>query len=214
MRRALARRGDQRLARGGIQSTITRTNADGSTDIFGGGAAQRSAAATVPVTGPTGSVAASVAAVSGALGYAWFWGAPSAEALGAITPINSVVITGAAAGTQTAASLGSSDRSTNALAFDGLLTQAFKAGSGATIVTMPSGTPGVGTPLTADGAGGIVEIDAVLKQMWDLYRLSPDTIWVNSQEGLNLSRKILQGSATAPSNSSSPPPRTRSAAAS
>ena len=31
--------------------------------------------------------------------------------------------------------------------------------------------------------------------MWDVYRLSPDTIWVNSQEALNLSKKILQGSA-------------------
>ncbi|WP_053078380.1 hypothetical protein [Methylobacterium tarhaniae] len=180
---------------GGIQSTITRTNADGSTDIFGGGAAQRSAAATVSVTGPTGSVAASVAALSGALGYAWFWGAAGSELLGAITSINSVTITATATGTQTAASLGAADRSTNALAFDGLLTQALKAGSGATIVTMPSGVPGVGTPLTADGAGGVVEIDAVLKTMWDTYRLSPDTIWVNSQEALNLSKKILQGSA-------------------
>jgi hypothetical protein len=180
---------------GGIQSTITRTNADGSTDIFGGGAAAKSAAATVAVTGPTGSVAASVAVVSGALGYAWFWGAAGSETLGAITTINSIAITAAAAGTQTAASLGATDRSTNALAFDGFLTQAFKAGSGATVYTMPSGTPGVGTPLTADGAGGIVEIDVILKQMWDVYRLSPDTIWVNSQEALNLSKKILQGSA-------------------
>ena len=30
--------------------------------------------------------------------------------------------------------------------------------------------------------------------MWDNYRLSPDTIWVNSQEALNISKKILAGS--------------------
>ncbi len=93
---------------GGIQSTITRTNADGSTDVFGGGAAARSAAATVATTGATGSIAASVDPVPGALGYAWFWGAAGAEVLGAITTINSVLITAAAAGTQTAASLGAS----------------------------------------------------------------------------------------------------------
>ena len=53
---------------GGVQSQITRTNADGSTDIFGGGAAQKSANATVAVTGPSGVVAAVVATVRGALG--------------------------------------------------------------------------------------------------------------------------------------------------
>jgi hypothetical protein len=31
--------------------------------------------------------------------------------------------------------------------------------------------------------------------MWDNYRLSPDTMWVSSQEVLNISKKILQGSA-------------------
>ena len=59
---------------GGVQGQITRTNADGSSDVFGGGSARQSANATVGVTGPTGSVTASVAPVSGALGYAWFWG--------------------------------------------------------------------------------------------------------------------------------------------
>lgn len=181
---------------GGIQATITRTNADGSTDTFGGGSAQKSAAATASVTGTTGSATATLAAVSGALGYAWFWGVAGSEVLGAITSINSVAITAAATGTQTAASLPSSDNSTNSLAFDGLLTQAFKSNSGAYIVQQLTGSAGVGTPLTADGAGGIEEIDAVLKHMWDTLRLSPDTIWVNSQEALNISKKILAGNST------------------
>ena len=55
---------------------------------------------------PSGSIAATVAPVTGALGYAWFWGAAGSEVLGAITTINSLVITANAAGTQTAASLG------------------------------------------------------------------------------------------------------------
>ena len=59
----------------------------------------------------------------------------------------------------------------------------------------PQTTSGTGTPLTSDGSGGIVEIDATLKQMWDAHRLSPDTIWVSSQEALNVSRKIVSGAA-------------------
>lgn len=181
---------------GGIQAQINRTNADGSTDSFGGGAAQKSANATVVVTANQ-QVAASVAAVQGAAGYAWFWGTAGSEVLGAITSINSVSITAAATGTQTAASLPSTDYSTNNLIFDGLLTQALKTGQNAYVAIQPTGTAGVGTPLTADGAGGIVEIDTALKNRWDNYRLSPDTIWVNSQEAWNISKKILSGNSNA-----------------
>lgn len=182
---------------GGVQGQISRTNADGSSDTFGGGVAMKSANATVTTTGATGSISATVTPVSGALGYAWFWGAGGAETLGAITTINSVVIGASATGTQTAASLGVNDNSNNLLAFDGLIYQAVKPGSGSYIYTMASGTAGTGTPLTSDSAGGIIEIDTVLKYMWDHYRLSPDTMWVNSQEALNISRKILSGSQTA-----------------
>ena len=43
-------------------------------DTFGGGAAQKSANATVAVTGSTGSVTATVAVKPGAFGYAWYLG--------------------------------------------------------------------------------------------------------------------------------------------
>lgn len=179
---------------GGIQASIARTNADNSTDTFGGGAARKSAAATVVTTGTTGSITATVVPVSGAMGYAWFWGAAAAERLGAITTINSVVITAAATGTQLASDLPAADWSQNALAFDGLVYQAVKPGSGAYLLSMPTGVAGAGTPLLADGSGGIVEIDLVLKSMWDNYRLSPDTMWVSSQEAANISKKVLMGS--------------------
>jgi hypothetical protein len=183
---------------GGIQASISRTNADASVDVFGGGAAQKSANATASVaSGTTGSIAATVAPVAGACGYAWFWGAAGSELLGAITTINSVSITATATGTQTAASLPSSDQSTNNLVFDGIITQILKSGSNAFTSFQATGTPGVGTPLSADGSGGIIEIDAALKNRWDLFRLSPDTIWVNSQEALNISKKILQGNSNA-----------------
>ena len=80
--------------------------------------------------------------------------------------------------------------------FDGLLTQAFQPSSGANITIQPTGAAGVGTPLTADDAGGIVEIEAVLKANWDQYRLSPDEVWVSSQEAANISKKIVAGGAT------------------
>ena len=184
---------------GGVQGQITRTNADSTTDTFGGGAARRSLNATITTANDgnaTHAVRASVAPVAGALGYAWFWGAAGAETLGAIASLASVVISAAATGAQLAAALGANDNSTNALAFDGLLTQAMRPGSGATVISQAQGAAGAGTPLTSDGAGGIVEIDAALKAMWDGHRVSPDTIWVSSQEALNISRKIATGVAS------------------
>lgn len=181
---------------GGVQGQIVRTNADGSSDTFGGGTGKVSAAQTASITGPTGSCAATTAATTGALGYAWFWGTAGSELLGAITTINSVSITATATGTQTAASLGTNDNSQNNLVFDGLLTQVVKSGSNAYIATQATGTAGTGTPLTADSEGGIVEIDTALKRFWDIYRLSPTVIYVNSQEALNISKKILTGGST------------------
>jgi hypothetical protein len=173
----------------GIPTQVTRTNADSSVDTFGGGSAQKSANATVAVTGPTGSITATVTAKRCAVAYAWFWGAAGSEVLGAITTVNKATITAAATGTQTAASLPSADNSTNNLVFDGLLTQAMKSGSNAYYRSLDGAT------LTADGAGGIVEIDVALKDRWDNYRLTYDTIWISSDLALSISQKILQGNA-------------------
>lgn len=181
---------------GGVRAQVARTNADGSSDSYGGGTAKLSAAAQIGTAGDGNAshkVTASVAPLPGAVAYAWFWGAPGAEVLGAITTINSVTIAAAATGNQTAASLGQSDNSANNLVFDGLLTQIVKPGSNGYVMTMPTGSAGQGTPLTADGVGGIVEIDAALQHFWDVYRLSPTNIWVSSQEQLNITRKVLQG---------------------
>jgi hypothetical protein len=180
-------------SRGGIPAQVSRTNADGSNDNFGGGSARKSSNATVAVTGPSGSVATTVAQVRGAVGYAWFWGAAGAEVLGAITSINSVNITANAAGTQAASALPAADNSQNALVFDGLLTQAFNSSLNGYFAAQPAGTAGTGTPLTADTEGGILEFDTALKSFWDNYRLSPTAIYVSSQEMLNLHKKILQG---------------------
>lgn len=172
----------------GIPGAITRTNADGSTDTFGGGSAQKSTARSITLSAGTSvqGIAATVAAVNGAVAYAWFWGASGSEVLGAITTANEYDILAAAAGTQVTTGF-AADNSVNALSFDGLITQAYRSGSGAYIAHNN------GTPLTGDGEGGVVEIDAALKSFWDNYRLSPDCIWVNSQEALKLSQLILSG---------------------
>ena len=76
---------------------------DGTTSTFGGGSAAPSAGANVTTgAGSTNSVSAYVVnatstnAVQGAVGYAWYWGTVGSEKLGAITAINSILITTAA----------------------------------------------------------------------------------------------------------------------
>jgi hypothetical protein len=185
---------------GGIRGQVSRTNADTSSDTYGGGTAKLSTHATVTTANDgndTHSITASVTPVTGAVAYAWFWGASGSEVLGAITTINSVVITATAAGSQTASSLGTADNSTNALVFDGMLSQIVKSGSNSYVSVQATGTAGTGTPLTADGVGGIVEIDAALQHFWDVWRLSPNTIWVSSQEQKNITKKVLAGSQNA-----------------
>lgn len=174
-----------------VPGQISRTNADATTDNYGGGSAEKSANATVSVTGPTGSVGGTVTPVTGAVAYAWFWGTAGSEKLGAITTINSVNITADATGSQLASSLPASDNSQNSLLFDGLLAQILKSGSGAYSYSMPTGTAGTGTPLTTDNAGGIKEINDAFRAFWNLYRLSPDVLYVNSQELENINSKVI-----------------------
>lgn len=199
---------------GGVPGTVNRTNADGSVDTYGGGSAIPGveASAVGGAATDTNSVLASVAPVVGAYAYAWFWNTATGTAtLGAITTLNSYIIkTNAPTGTQLASAL-TVDNSRNSLRFDGLMTQIigagaptslsvvgssctiFKTGAGSLLGQMATGAVGVGTPLTADGKGGIVEIDAMLKSAWDEYRLSYDTIYVSAQEAQNIEQKILTG---------------------
>lgn len=175
-----------------VPGSITRTNADGSTDTFGGGSAQKSASGTATTTGSTSSLTASVTAVPGAVGYAWFVGAAGSERLYSVTSINSVVVTAAANGAaQLASSLPASDQSTSSLDFDGLLYQAVKSGSGAYVASQATGVAGTGTPLTSDGAGGIVEFEQAFAYFFTRYRLSPTKIYVSAQELVNITKKIV-----------------------
>jgi hypothetical protein len=175
-----------------LSGQITRTNKDGTTTTFGDGSAQKSAANTVATTGSTSTVTATVAAVNGAVGYAWFLGTAGSERLNGVTSINSIVFTAASNGAaQLASTLAASDNSTSAVDFDGLLTQAFKPGSNAYIAVQPAGVAGVGTGLTSDGAGGIVEIETAFLSFYNKYRLSPTKIYLSTQELVNITKKII-----------------------
>ena len=175
-----------------LAGQITRTNADATTDSFGDGSAQKSAAATQITTGSTSTVTATVAVVNGAVAYAWFVGVGGSERLYGISTINSIIFTAQANGAaQLASTLAASDNSTSTLDFDGLLTQTFKTGSNAYVNVQANGTAGTGTGFTSDGAGGVSEFEAAFASFYNKYRLSPSTIYLNSQELVNLTKKIV-----------------------
>ncbi len=182
----------------GVATSQTVTGADGQTYTLNGGSSAKSAAATQAITLGQ-NLNCSVAPVTGALGYAWYTGASGSEKLERITFLNSTVFSAPLLGTgQTAASVAAGDKSTNSLAFDGLLTTAMKSGSGAYVGVQPNGVVGVGTPLTASGRGSVVEIDTMLQYMWDNFQVSPTVIYCNSQELKNITNKVMTGASSAP----------------
>lgn len=170
---------------GGLPKSVVRTNIDGTTDTYGGGSSNISAASnSVTTTGGNLSVTATCPAVKGAAGYAWYVGPNAGGAkLAVVTTVNAATFIADPAGTQTAATWGS-DQSTNGLVFDGFITQALKTTS-SFYQSLDGGF------LTSDGASGIVQIDAALKAQWDNNRLSPTKIWVSSQEAATINKKVL-----------------------
>jgi hypothetical protein len=183
----------------GIKRAASITGQDGKTFTLNGGTSKASAAATQAVTLGQ-ALSASTPAIRGAVGYAWFVGLAGAERLEKITSLNSATFTAPLTGAgQTLASITdtTTDRSKNAsLAYDGLLYSAFKSDSLAYYKAMATGTAGAGTALTASGDGSIVEIDDMLKAFWDNYAVSPEEIYVSSQELKSISKKVLTGSGT------------------
>lgn len=138
----------------------------------------------ITLTGSTASISASVKTIDGAAGYAWFIGVKGSESLIDVTYLNSIVITDLPNTTVIAnsnyvnvpANLFVNDNSKDVFVFDGIIPQITKAGSGATIKALDTGVAGVGTTLTADGSGGILEIEEFLSTMYRNTRLVPDTM--------------------------------------
>ena len=174
---------------GGVPKSVSRTNIDGTSDSYGGGSSNVSAASNaITTTSGNQTINATVAAVPGAAGYAWYLGTSASNAvLAAITTVNKVTLSANGAGTQTANQI-TADNSKNALLFDGFITQIVNNVNGGGNAYYKSLD---GATLTSDSASGIVEIDAALKAQWDSNRLSPSKIWVSSQEAANINKKVL-----------------------
>ena len=175
----------------GVATSKTITGADGKNFTINGGSGNKSANATQAVTLGQ-SLSATTAAIQGAAGYAWYVGTAGSETLQVITGINSVVFTAPLSSGNQAATAVTADCSTNASGFNGLLTTALAAGSGAYVNSLATGTAGTGTALTASGKGSVNEIDQMLMTMWNNYQVSPDIIYVNGQQQRDITTHCLQ----------------------
>jgi hypothetical protein len=187
---------------GGIKQQINRINTDGTNDTYGGGAARPSAVAAITLKGGGAAqiLTLAVTAVQGAVAYAWYWGTAAGNMLlSQITTVNAASILGnETQGTQLFNGLAAVDYSRNTLLFDGLIMQAAGAGlvsgaegpiAGAYYATLNGGL------LHTNTAGGVTEIDTALKAFWDNYRLSPDIMFVNSQELQNITVRVISAGA-------------------
>jgi hypothetical protein len=176
---------------GGVAATKTITGNDGNTYTLNGGSSMRSPNVTQAVTlGQT--LFATAPIIIGAVAYAWYVGPAGSETLQAITTINSAAFSAPLVSGQQAATVITADNSRNpGLAFDGLLTDGFNPATSSFVQWLPSGPAGTGTFLTPSGRGSIAEIDNMLLQMWNSYRLSPTVIYVNAQEQKNITTKCL-----------------------
>ena len=193
---------------GGVLGQVTKVNADGTTDTYGGGSAQPSAEASIATSG-TQVVTGTAALVPGAFAYAWFVGsAPGAEYLAGITPSNQAIFTKYPATTNQPIGnlkVGASyaDNSVDQLIPDGVLAQVFGQVTGpspgqfmSTNPLLPSGisfTSGGSivysmaagnTGLTLDGSN-FAEIDAVLRAAYDQYKIGFDRILISATDVLN-----------------------------
>lgn len=172
---------------GGVATTKTVTGADGATYTLNGGSSMKSASATQAIT--LGQIlGATVPLISGAVAYAWFVGAAGSEKLEAITTTNTTTFSAPlVGGARQAATAITIDASANpGLAYDGLLTAALNPANSAYVAKLaPGGT------LTSSGRGSVVEIDTLLRSMWDQYQLSPTVIYMNSQEINNVTQKCM-----------------------
>lgn len=197
---------------GGVPGQVTKVNADGSVDVFGGGSAQPSTEANIASVTINQVVTATVTPKVGAVGYAWFVGTSSgAERYVATTAGNQIVITQNASGTAqpvTSLQVGGVyvDNSLNTLVPDGILSQIYGSVFGVaystTMATNPSLPPvaNAGDTITVSNGGSLVytsktanigltisgtnilEFDCMLQAAYDQYKLGYDRILMSSQD--------------------------------
>lgn len=179
-----------------IPTVLARTTANGVAENVNAGSSNKSAEASVTgMTGSTNKIVWTWDAVDGAVAYALFvgdtTGAANCKFIGSLVYTNTWTQTkdvSTYAANQAASAI-TADSSQNALAFDGILTQLFKAG--VNIYDLD------GASLTSDGAGGIEEIEQALEDMFSTYQLAVDEIWIPGVLARDVTASILD-SGTAP----------------
>jgi hypothetical protein len=183
---------------GGIPGTVSRnrTGPYGGSDTIALGNSHVSSVSNSVTTATTNlSALWTVTAVRGAVAYAWFTGPTGAgnAILTAITTTNSFLQLADATGSQAANDAAvTTDHSGDTTVFDGIIGIASKSGNNGYWKSLDNAA------LTSDGAGGCVEIDAMLQDRYDNYRLGFERIWFSSADAKNFKKKILtQNSANA-----------------
>jgi len=206
---------------GGVPGQVTKINADGTSDTYGGGSAQPSAIATITPTG-TQTVSATVTRVPGAVAYAWYAGSTAASPgtmyLAGITPSNQAILRGLPPATNQPlnaiyVSASPADNSTNILVPDGILPQIFGAVMGpdpgramstnpvlSSAISVSAGgsliyaLPTGNTGLTISGSN-ITEFDLLLQAAYDQYKIGFDRILMSGQDMLDTFGAMLNQSA-------------------
>jgi hypothetical protein len=171
----------------GLVQQVTRVNMDGSSDTYGAGTAAPSVVATQLTGYATDSIYAIVTPVAGAVAYAWYFGITDSDHmyLKDVTPENFITIKTTATSTyQKYSALAATDYSYNSLVFDGLIAQIGNATTGGYIQNVQG-------KLTTDSAAGITQINTAFQSMFDQYRLGPQTMYVSSQELIDMTSLII-----------------------
>ncbi len=176
------------------KAVCTKVNGDGTSETYNGNmSAISSASSGVTIDASHKSAGAYVTAIPGAVGYAWYWSANGGTYyLGAITTVNHVKID---ANPTTTIAVGSNLNTRHdlcSLEFDGLLAQGYTTASGAYVKHLAVGTPGTGTQLTSDGAGGISQLNDLFVDRWNLFKLGMDEIQMNAQQLLDINQIIIK----------------------
>lgn len=181
------------LSGGAVALPYVRTNADGSTDnVQGFSGIQSAASAAVTLNAGTAvqGINATVAAVNGAIGYAWYLGATAGtERLVKITGYPTALLTNTNSTGQLAAALPAGDTSTFSLNYDGMLTQILTPGSGAYVKDLG----GAALSTSGSGSGGIAEFDTLIADRIANYRLVPTDIFMSPVDHAAASALILTG---------------------
>ena len=180
----------------GVAQTITRSNADGSTETLNAGSSGKSPAISTTVQGTGSTLYASVTPVPGAVGYAWYIGATGSETLQALSLTSWCKVGASTAGRPNVSQI-TTDCSQDAYAYDGLLSLAFRTDNNAQVMSLKTSDKAPAT-LTSDGAGGVKEIEDLLGQYWDNLKTGPSDLYMSAGTRKNVSRLIMQNGGNTP----------------